>query len=324
MSDNTSGIEIPPELQAAKFTLSEVNGIGRHPDITRLDASTILNIDGRYYVWYTRLRFTPNWLIPWNTANYSQVWLATSDDGWNWQDYGQVLEDSDPDAWHARGKHAPDVLFYDGRYYMYFSAHPGEPVHEKHIGVAIADKPEGPFKHVDGGPVLSPELDGKSFDARLIDDPCLIVRNGKLWLYYKGRTDMQRKTPLMIGLAIAETPIGPFVKSDGNPLVKGHTGCVWPHREGVALIGDVKPPDRALYYSSDGRHFRKAAEIEVGISDPGVFCPDVYDDVRYGKGVQWGLCQGYEERKLPADESGIIVASSFIVRWECDMRAPAD
>ena len=320
MSDETCRIEIPPELQAAKFTLSEVTGIGRHPDITRLDASTILKIDGRNYVWYTRLPFNPSWMAAWHTSNYSKIWLATSKDGWNWEEYGQVLEDSAPCAWHAKGKHAPEVIFHDGKYYMYFVAHFGKPTHEKHIGVAIADKPEGPFKHVDGGPVLSPAIDGTSFDALLVENPCVLIRNGRFSLYYTGKTIFQSR--LMIGLAIAEKPIGPFVKWDGKPFVNAHSGCVWPHREGVALIADARPPNRALYYSPDGRQFKRAADIDVGMSDPGAFCPDAYGNVKHGRGVQWGLSQLYEARNQPTDQSGIKVASSYIVRWDCDMSAP--
>jgi hypothetical protein len=322
MRDKNSGIEIPPELQAAEFTLNDVTGIGRHLDDVLLDASNIMKIGDRFYVWYTRLPYNPDWMASWHTVNCTKIWLATSEDGWNWDEYGQVLEDSADDAWHAKGKHAPDVVFHDGKYCMYFTAHSGTPRHEKHIGVAIADKPEGPFRHVNGEPVLSPALDTRAFDALLVDDPCCIIREGLFWLYYKGRTSMDRDSPLMIGLAVGENATGPFTRWVGNPLVCGHTGCVWPHREGVALIGDARPPNRALYYSRDGRHFKKTVDIDAAVSDPGVFCPETFDDGSYGRGVQWGLSQLYEVRERSTDQSGIAVASSYIVRWDCDMRAP--
>lgn len=320
MSDESSGTGFPPELQSAKFTLNDVTGIGRHPDDVLLDASNILKIENSYHVWYTRLPYNPDWMAAWHARNYTKIWLAVSEDGWNWDECGQVLDDSADDAWHAKGKHAPDVVLYEGKYYMYFTAHFGAPQHEKHIGVAIADNPEGPFKHFDGDPVLSPALDPSAFDALLIDDPCVIIREGQFWLYYKGRTSMDRASHLMIGLAIAEEPTGPFIRWEGNPLVRGHTGCVWPHRGGVALIGDTRPPNRSLYYSSDGRHFQKMADIDAAVSDPGVFCPEAFDDVSYGNGVQWGLSQLYEIKEQAADRSGITVASSYLVRWDCDMR----
>ena len=82
-----------------------------------------------------------------------------------------MLEDSPEGAWHAIGKHAPEVICHEGRFYMYFSGHPGDPIHEKHIAVAISESPEGPFRHFDGPPVLSPVQDGVAFDSLLIDDP---------------------------------------------------------------------------------------------------------------------------------------------------------
>ena len=66
------------------------------------------------------------------------------------------------------------------------------------------------------------------------------------------------------------------------------------------------------------------ADIDAAISDPGAFCSDAFDDVSYGKGVQWGLSQLYEVKDLAADQSGITVASSYLVRWDCDMSVPKE
>ena len=315
--DHTNEIEIPVDLQSAVFTISEVTGIGKGDDFVRLDASSILKIGGRYHVWYTRHPYVSDWMVPWGSANFTKIYLATSEDGWNWVEHGQVLEDSPEGAWHSIGKHAPDVIYHDGRYYMYFSGHPGDPIHEKHIAVALSDSPEGPFRHFDGDPALSPTDDGVSFDALLIDDPCVIRREGRFWMYYKGRTSMDRSCPLLIGLAFADLPTGPFVRWEGSPLVRGHTGCVWPHGTGVALIADVGPPYRGIYYSPDGRHFEKATDFDAAISDPGAFSPDKCDNVSYSKGVNWGLSQLYEEKKKIVDKSQKISgAAAYIVRWD--------
>ena len=314
--------QIPRELSEARFTVRDVSGIGRDPVTVYQDPSNIMQIGDRYYVWYTRYPHDESWMTTWRTSNCTKIWLATSADGVSWLEHGQVLEDSDQAAWHGEGKHAPAVVYHDGKYYLYFCAHTGKPVNEKYIGVALADSPEGPFKHVDRGPVLSPTLDGFSFDAHLIDDPCVIVRDGRFWMYYKGRTSM--RSPCMIGLAVAENPTGPFARWKGSPLLCGHTGCVWPHREGVALIADEKPPDRAVYYSPDGYRFEKAVDIVAHISDPGVFSADAFDNASYGSGVAWGLSQLYDENKQLTNQLGRPRFSSYVVRWDCDMRAPAD
>ena len=319
MNQNT--FEMPAELQTAKFELRDVKGIGLDPVYVYQDPSNIMKIDGRYHVWYTRFPHNADWAATWRADNFTKIWLATSDDGENWDKYGQVLDDSASGAWHGEGKHAPDVVYHDGKYYMYFCAHTGKPTNEKHIGVAISNSPQGLFEHFDEDPVLSPTLDGFSFDAHLIDDPCVIIRKGRFLLYYKGRTSM--KSPCMIGLAIADAPTGPFVRWEGNPLLGGHTGCVWPHREGVALIADERPPNRAVHYSPDGCRFEKAVDIDVRISDPGAFSEDAFDDSGYGKGVSWGLSQAYDEKKVFTNQLGSPQTSSYIVRWDCDMRAPA-
>ena len=316
-NENTKNIEIPAELQSAKFTLSEVTGIGRGDDFVRLDASSILKIGDRYHVWYTRHPYVADWMIPWGSGNFTKICLATSEDGWNWTECGQVLEDSPEGAWHAIGKHAPEVICHEGRFYMYFSGHPGDPIHEKHIAVAISESPEGPFRHFDGPPVLSPVQDGVAFDSLLIDDPCVVMREGSFWMYYKGRTSMDRSCPLLIGLAIADEPTGPYERWEGAPLVHGHTGCVWPHGEGVALIADVGPPHRGLFYSPDGRHFEKASDFDAAISDPGAFSPDKFRDLPHSDGVTWGLSQLYERKKVICDpKQNIAGASAYIVRWE--------
>ena len=54
-NENTKTSKSQTELQSAKFTLSEVTGIGRGDDFVRLDASSILKIGDRYHVWYTRI-----------------------------------------------------------------------------------------------------------------------------------------------------------------------------------------------------------------------------------------------------------------------------
>ena len=132
------------------------------------------------------------------------------------------------------------------------------------------------------------------------------------------------RSACMIGLAVAERPTGPFQRWNGNPLLCGHTGCVWPHREGVALIADEKPPNRAVYYSPDGYRFEKAADIDVRISDPGVFSADAFDDSGYGKGAGWGLSQLYDDNKRFTNQLGRRQSSSYVVRWDCDMRVPTD
>ena len=300
---------IPAELKTAEVRVSPAHGL-KGNGFVRWDSSNILRIGQKYHVWYTRVREG----LKRNEAhmpNVLQIWMATSEEGRHWTEHGKVLPPSKPGAWHERARHAPHVVPWNGKYYLFFSSISGihEPYdeetrsREKHIGLAVADRPGGPYEHVHDTPILSPSLDPKAFDHYLIDDPCIIRRDGKFWLYYKGRNS--ETSQCWLGVANSEKITGPFKRPQAEPVCDAnwHTGCVWPHRDGVAGIVDWK----CLAYSSDGLHFRLGAKIG-GICDAGVFCPDAFDDTQNGRGITWGL----SHRGGP----------NQIFRWDADLRVP--
>jgi len=104
-------------------------------------------------------------------------------------------------------------------------------------------------------------------------------------------------------VATADKITGPFEKAQTGPVCDAdwHTGCVWPHREGVAGIVDWN----SLAYSPDGLDFELGAEIGA-IGDPGVFCPDTFDDTAAGQGITWGLSQKGKPQ--------------YLYRWDADLR----
>lgn len=92
----------------------------------------------------------------------------------HWELLGGALERlSDPQKvayW------APEVTRANGKYYMYYSA--GGKAGEQHqLRVAIADRPEGPFR--DSGKILLPD-EPFSIDARPFQDP----KTGKWYLFF--------------------------------------------------------------------------------------------------------------------------------------------
>ena len=80
---------------------------------------------------------------------------------------------------------APGVATRGGKWYLYFSVGPQIPTPSR-IGVAIADRPEGPYRD-SGRPLVTGELvkDGHGFEAI---DPMAFVdpRSGKAYLYAGG------------------------------------------------------------------------------------------------------------------------------------------
>lgn len=88
-------------------------------------------------------------------------------------DHGTALDKKDI-PWAGRQLWAPDVAYKDGKYYLYF------PLKDKNdifrIGVAVSDKPEGPFV-----PEANPIKGSFSIDPAVLDDG-----NGGYYIYFGG------------------------------------------------------------------------------------------------------------------------------------------
>jgi len=87
-------------------------------------------------------------------------------------DHGVVLDVKDI-PWAGRQLWDCDVAHKNGKYYMYF------PLKDKndsfHIGVAVADRPEGPF-------IPQPDPIRGSYSI----DPCILEENGEYYMYFGG------------------------------------------------------------------------------------------------------------------------------------------
>lgn len=111
----------------------------------------------------------------------------SSQDLVNWKREGQVYFHDNPNDWsdpHAQwgGAYwAPEVYELKGKFYLFYSAQwQMNPTHEKEnfrIGVAVVDKPTGPF--IDLAKRLLFDLGYPIIDANVLFDA-----NGKAYLYY--------------------------------------------------------------------------------------------------------------------------------------------
>jgi beta-xylosidase len=105
----------------------------------------------------------------------------------NWKPEGQVYFASNPNGWSDstaawEGAYwAPEVYATNGKYFLFYSAQWKEnPTREEEnfrIGVAIADKPTGPFIDLYNKPIFDPGY--PVIDANVFWDD-----NGKVYLYY--------------------------------------------------------------------------------------------------------------------------------------------
>jgi hypothetical protein len=215
--------------------------IAHEPGVTRRDPSDVIRVDDTYYVWYSKVAKKPDvWGYP---SGYSaELFYASSPDGLKWTEQDRALGKGRAGGWDEHGVFTPNVLVAGGRFYLFYTGvpRPFDASTKTAIGIAVAEKPDGPWTRLDANPVLTPGEDPAAFDSMRCDDAALIVRDGEYWLYYKGRClEHGRGGPgrTQMGVAIAEQPEGPYVKSEANPLHPGHEVMVWPHAPG-AFRGD--------------------------------------------------------------------------------------
>lgn len=130
---------------------------------------------GKYYMYGTGAgakkgfaAYSSTDLVNWK--NEGQVYFHNNKNGW-----------SDPKAEWGGAYWAPEVYEVNGKFYMFYSAQWKEnPANEKEnfrIGVAVADKPTGPFIDVAKKPIFDPGYP-------IIDANVFFDEDGKAYLYY--------------------------------------------------------------------------------------------------------------------------------------------
>jgi len=169
--------------------------------------------EGKIYVYPShdikappQYRGRPNWFV------MEDYHVFSSENLTDWNDHGVIVtqkdvEWADPTAYSMW---APECVFKDGKYYFYFPAIAKSGGFK--IGVAIADKPYGPFKAV-ATPIKG--VNG-------IDPAVLIDKDGSAYLFYAAKKIFVAKLkPNMLEIEAEPTVIdnlpakglleGPFV-----------------------------------------------------------------------------------------------------------------
>jgi beta-xylosidase len=99
----------------------------------------------------------------------------------HWQREGQVYHGNNPNGWGNGSYWAPEVYERDGRYYLFYSAqwaeNPNRELENFRIGVAVADRPTGPFVDLQHQPIFDPGY--PIIDANVYWD-----EDGRVYLYY--------------------------------------------------------------------------------------------------------------------------------------------
>jgi beta-xylosidase len=125
------------------------------------------------------------WIYPTYSAPYnSQVHFDafSSKDLVNWKKHENIL-DTSAIKWAKRAMWAPSIIEKDKKYYFFFGANDIQSDNEKGgIGVAVADKPEGPYKDYLGKPLI----DKFHNKAQPIDQFVFKDKDGQYYLFYGG------------------------------------------------------------------------------------------------------------------------------------------
>ncbi len=286
------------ELQNIQFTYNKLPNLGHTKGCTRRDPSDVIKVGDTYYVYYTKVYGqAPGY---WGT-----IWYATStDEGYTWQERGEVLGKGEPDRFDSQATFTPNILFAQGKYYMYYTGVKPTPGNKEGafennsqtditgIGVAVADSPEGPFVRVSQDPILPVSVEPEKFDSYRVDDAAMLYRNGIYWLYYKGRSRSHGQggpAHTRMGVAFSKDPQGPYIKLDKPLLAGSHEVMIWPQGTGVAALASISS---TIEYAPDGIDFESkklAAAVQKRPNAPGAYRPDLTHPVVNGEGLKWGI-----------------------------------
>lgn len=119
----------------------------------------------------------------------------------------------------------------DGKYHLFYSRWPAShgfapawAIHSE-VAYAVADKPEGPYRHVNVALPkrgLNPATGKKHWDADVTHNPTAFHHKGKYHIYYNGNHGdgeyWSHRNHQRVGLATAENPAGPWKRLE-EPII---------------------------------------------------------------------------------------------------------
>src|ERR1044072_2559627 len=125
------------------------------------------------------------WIYPTYSAPYNQqVFMDafSSKDLVNWTKHERII-DTAAIKWANRAMWAPAIVYKDGKYFLFFAANDIQNEQQAGgIGVAVSNKPEGPFKDYLGKPLLDKIVN----KAQPIDQFVFHDKDGQYYMIYGG------------------------------------------------------------------------------------------------------------------------------------------
>lgn len=124
------------------------------------------------------------WVFPTYSAKYNdQIFMDafSSKDLKTWEKHPRIIDTSTV-KWAKRAMWAPAVLQKDKKYYLFFGANDVHQGEVGGIGVAVSNKPDGPYKDLLGKPLINDIANG----AQPIDQFVFKDKDGTYYMYYGG------------------------------------------------------------------------------------------------------------------------------------------
>lgn len=309
-----------------KFNISDIKGdLGFEEGIVKRDPSAVIQVDGTYYMYYTKSFGKAYGFKSGDPSkkvflwDLSEVWCAKSEDGYTWKDVGLAVGRGETGSYDDRAVFTPEVLAHQGKFYLVYQTVKAPYANrvKNQVGMAIADSPEGPWKKLDA-PILSPAENGKwsgdeddrfqvaekgDFDSQKVHDPCVLFFKNKFYLYYKGERMGEEHTlggrEIKWGVAIADNIEGPYKKSPYNPVTNsGHEVCVWPYQGGMAaMLTSDGPENNTIQWSPDGINFEIKSHIGGRSKPPHAagLVRSLDSEKAPLEALEWGLCFDHKE-----------------------------
>ncbi len=134
----------------------------------------------RFTAWQAKQRASPAIWSPFLKHTFLDAF--SSPDLVAWTRHPRVLDVKDV-RWAAYAVWAPSAIEQDGRYFLFFGANDIKNDRQHGgIGVAVSDRPEGPFRDAIGNPLIGSIVNG----AQPIDQMVFRDDDGTCYLYYGG------------------------------------------------------------------------------------------------------------------------------------------
>lgn len=192
----------------------------------------IVSVPG-YCVWCGSMVRTPDgkchlfvsmweakWGFEYGWVTHSQIGYAVSEepDG-KYEFKGIIMSGSGKeDGWDRDSVHNPNVVYFDGKFYLYYSGNYGDGVYRTHsgnqrIGIAYATNPMGPWTRFDK-PLYESRV-GKFDESGTTNPSVCKMADGRFAMVYKAWSKLPPyNNRVRIGIAFAEHPMGPWKRMD--------------------------------------------------------------------------------------------------------------